>query len=65
MEIEVARKIYKGKYGGAMDFDYYISLLEKGFQLLKEKATKRKCSKDEREALKKALEYNLETMLTR
>lgn len=64
MELEIAKKIYSGKYSMVMDFEYYTSKLEKGFQLLKERATKRQCSKEEREAMKVALEYNLETMFT-
>lgn len=62
MELEIAKKIYSGRYEQRMDFNYYISLLESGFQLVKEKAMKRKCSKEERDAMKIALEYNLESM---
>lgn len=62
MELEIAKKIYNGRYEQRMDFNYYISLLEDGFQLVKEKAMKRKCSKEERDAMKIALEYNLESM---
>ena len=64
MELEIAKKIYNGRYEQRMDFNYYISLLENGFQLVKEKAMKRKCSKEERDAMKIALEYNLESMFS-
>lgn len=64
MELEIAQKIYSGKYHERMDFEYYMSILERGFRLLKEKATKRKCNKDERDAMKMALEYNLESMFS-
>lgn len=64
MELEIAKKLYDGKYESRMDFSYYTSLLENGFQLIKEKAMKRKCSKEERDAMKLALEYNLESMFT-
>lgn len=64
MELDIARKIYSGKYRERMDFEYYMSILEKGFRLLQEKATKRMCSKNERDAMKMALEYNLEQMFS-
>ncbi len=64
MELYIAKKIYGGKYREQMAFEYYISILENGFQLLKDKATKRKCSREERDAMKMALEYNLESMFT-
>ncbi len=62
MELEIAKKLYNGKYSRRMEFEYYVEKLETGFQLLKEKATKRPCTKEERDAMKVALEYNLETM---
>ena len=64
MELEIAKKIYSGKYKERMDFEYYTTLLQKGFELIKEKAMKRKCQKEERDAMKIALEYNLESMFT-
>lgn len=64
MEREIAVKIYSGKYRERMDFDYYMSKLESGFKLLQEKATKRMCSKTERDAMRMALEYNLEQMFS-
>ncbi|MCB9066006.1 MAG: hypothetical protein H6551_12775 [Chitinophagales bacterium] len=65
MELEIAQKIYSGKYRERMAFEYYLSILESGFNLLKrEKATKRQCSKEERDAMKMALEYNLESMFS-
>lgn len=62
MEMNIAKRIYGGKYQEQMAFEYYLSVLETGFRLLKENATKRKCSKEERDAMKMALEYNLESM---
>ncbi len=64
MELEIAQKIYQGKYHELMEFDYYRSKLERGFRLLQEKATKRQCDKSERDAMKMALEYNLESMFS-
>lgn len=64
MELEIAKKLYKVKYHERMDFEYYISILENGFKLLQEKATKRMCNKNERDAMKMALEYNLEQMFS-
>jgi hypothetical protein len=64
MELEIAQKIYSGKYRERMDFEYYTSILEKGFRLLQEQATKRLCSKTERDAMRMALEYNLEQMFS-
>ena len=64
MELEIAKKIYSGKYRERMDFEYYMSILEKGFRLLQEQATKRMCSKTERDAMRMALEYNLEQMFS-
>lgn len=64
MELEIAKKLYRGKYSERMDFEYYMSILENGFRLLQEKATKRLCSKNERDAMKMALEYNLEQMFS-
>ena len=64
MEIDIAKKIYAGRYRERMAFEYYISILENGFKLLREQATKRICSKEERDAMKMALEYNLESMFT-
>mgnify|MGYP000745678540 CR=1 FL=1 len=64
MEREIAVKIYSGKYRDRMDFEYYMSILERGFKLLQEKATKRMCSKPERDAMRMALEYNLEQMFS-
>lgn len=64
MQLEIAKKIYSGKYRQSMDFDYYMSVLNKGFSLLQEKATKRMCSRNERDAMKMALEYNLEEMFS-
>lgn len=62
MQLEIAKKIYSGKYHDNMDFDYYMNVLKTGFRLLQEKATKRACSRSERDAMKMALEYNLEEM---
>lgn len=64
MELEIAKKLYSGKYRDRMDFEYYMNILEKGFRLLQEKATKRICSQNERDAMKMALEYNLEQMFS-
>lgn len=64
MELEIAKRLYSGKYRELMDFDYYLSILEQGFRLLKEKATKRACDKKERDAMRMALEYNLEQMFS-
>lgn len=64
MEIEIAKKVYSGKYHERMDFEYYLNILERGFNLLKNQATKRKCDKNERDAMKMALEYNLEQMFS-
>lgn len=64
MQLDIAHKIYDNRYYASMDFDKYLSILENGFKLLKEKATKRRCDKSEREAMKFALEYNLEQMFS-
>jgi hypothetical protein len=64
MKLEIAQKLYSGKYRDVMDFEYYMSVLENGFKLLQERATKRMCSKNERDAMRMALEYNLEQMFT-
>lgn len=64
MELEIAKKLYRGKYHERMDFEYYTNILDRGFQLLQENATKRLCSKNERDAMKMALEYNLEQMFS-
>ena len=32
MEVEIAKKIYQGKYHDYMEFDYYKSVLEHGFR---------------------------------
>lgn len=64
MQLEIAKKLYTGKYREVMDFEYYMSILENGFKLLQERATKRMCSKKERDAMRMALEYNLEQMFS-
>lgn len=64
MQLEIAKKLYTGKYREVMDFEYYMSILENGFRLLQERATKRMCSKKERDAMRMALEYNLEQMFS-
>lgn len=62
---QLARKIYSDKYNERMEFEKYLVALENGFSLLEDKATQRKCSKDERDAMRLALEYNLELMFER
>lgn len=65
MELDIAKKLYSGKYRELMEFDFYMSILQDGFRLLHERATKRKCSKIERDAMRMALEYNLEQMFSK
>jgi len=57
---EVARKIFEGRYPYQMPFQSYLSLLEKGFNLLETAIIESRTDLGELKAIRIALEYRME-----
>jgi|GEM_PF-1998645 len=58
----LARRIFEGKYPYEMPFHSYLGFLEKGFELIEQKAIDAYNDLNELKAIRIALEYRLEVV---
>ncbi|MBS1773262.1 MAG: hypothetical protein JST82_10390 [Bacteroidetes bacterium] len=57
MEAAIVKKLYEAKYKPFLSFEIYNELLQKGLELVRQDALRKKCNPTEQKALEIGLDY--------